>query len=132
MVKCYVDIGSSCDANGVQVEITHMELETNTFYNRDTKKYEYYGCFDTINFTWLNKDGESAEKTDPQCGCLGENHTSCDEHPFEDDYITVTENPTQYNLVGTNVKLVLQSDSENDGPSLTGVKLKSTGNVTIQ
>ena len=24
---CYVDIGSNCDANGIQVEITHMELE---------------------------------------------------------------------------------------------------------
>ena len=116
---CYVDIGSSCDANGLQVEITHMELETYTYnyYNYDTEEYTYYyyGCPDTIRFDWMSKNGETVEQTDPQCGCVAENHPSCNQHPFTDDYMAVTERPIQYNLVGTDVKLVLRSDRTGHG-----------------
>merc|ERR1712176_281160 len=31
--NCFVDIGPSCNANGVQVKITHMELEAFPWYN---------------------------------------------------------------------------------------------------
>lgn len=94
---CYVEIGSSCDADGVQVEIAHMELET---WNNE--------CHDTIHFEWLNKDGETVEQTDPQCGCTAENHPSCDGSTIWP--VLVTEKPLQYNLVGTDAKLVLSSD----------------------
>ena len=52
--NCYVDIGSSCDANEIQVEITHMELEVYNYYDY----YEPYGndaCFNTIHFNWIKK-----------------------------------------------------------------------------
>ena len=119
-VYCYVDIGASCDAEGVKVEITHMELETNTDYlGQDHQTgdyiYAYDSCFDTIHFSWLNKDGETVEQTDPQCGCLGDNHSSCNDHPFDDNYIAVTERPTQYNLIGTDAKIVLGSDESYHG-----------------
>ena len=35
-VNCYVDIGPSCNENGVEVEITHMELEAYTYYDYET------------------------------------------------------------------------------------------------
>ena len=82
-VNCYVEIGANCDDEGVQVVITHMELEAYGEYNYEIFDYEYVGCYDTINFTWLNKDGETAERTDPQCGCPGENHSSCDSLLFD-------------------------------------------------
>ena len=111
--NCYVDIGSSCGTIGLQVKINHMELETYTdiSYEDGVYVYEYSSCYDTTYFEWVNMDGK-IEKTDGQCGCLGEDHPSCDDHPFDyDEYIAVTEKPTQYNLVGTDVKIVLQSDS---------------------
>ena len=78
MVNCYVDIGPRCGANGVQIEIIHMELEADAGnYNHVTGDYDVYdGCWDTIHFEWLNKDGETVERTDPQCGCVAENHPS--------------------------------------------------------
>ena len=85
--NCYVDIGSSCDANEIQVEITHMELEVYNYYDY----YEPYGndaCFNTIHFNWMKKDGKTIEKIDPQSGFLGGNHPSCNEHPF-DYYLAV-------------------------------------------
>ena len=101
------------------MEITHMELETFTdydaYYEAYNETYKGTRCYDTIHFEWVNKGGETVEHTDPQCGCLGENHLSCDEHPFDDYYMAVTEKPTQYNLVGTDVKLVLWSDGSVDG-----------------
>ena len=98
--NCFVDIGSSCDASGVQVEITHMELETFTdydaYYEAYNETYKGTRCYDTIHFEWVNKDGETVEDTDPQCGCLGEDHLSCDEHPFYDDYfMMVTKSPIE-------------------------------------
>ena len=128
--NCYVDIGSSCDANGIQVEITHMELEL-YHYNY----YDYYGnraCHDTIHFNWMNKDGKTVEQTDPQCGCLGENHPSCYEHPFADYSIAVTKSPTQYNLVGTDAKLVFQSDGWDHGGKIeVDWKCNNQGMTTI-
>ena len=85
--NCYVDIGSSCDANEIQVEITHMELEVYNYYDY----YEPYGndaCFKTIHFNWMKKDGKTIEKIDPQSRFLGGNHPSCNEHPF-DYYLAV-------------------------------------------
>ena len=105
-VNCYVDIGSSC-ANGLEVEITHMELEGYVYNYPD---YTRLDCIDTIHFEWVNKDGETVEQTNRQCGCLGEDHSSCNEHPFYRDSISVTEQPTEYTLVGTDVKLVLKTD----------------------
>ena len=113
-VNCYVDIGSSCP-NGLEVEITHMELEIKTDYDYEPYVYEYVGCYDTIHFAWLNKEAETVEQTDPQCGCISENHPSCDKHPFSDDDIEITKQPTQYTLVGTDVKLILQSDQMDSG-----------------
>merc|ERR1712048_1450262 len=92
-----------------------MELELYTDYNYHTSNYEYGGCYDTIKFDWMNKDGKTIEQTDPQCGCVGENHPSCNQHPFEDYEMAVTERPVQYNLVGTDVKLVLRSDGTAHG-----------------
>ena len=115
-LNCFVDIGPSCNEDGLEVEITHMELEVLTSYNYDTYIYEYEFCADTIHFEWINEDGETVEKTDPQCGCLGEDHPSCDNHKFPyGSNIAVTEQSTQYTLVGTDVKLVVQSDHETDG-----------------
>ena len=105
-VNCYVDIGSSC-ANGLEVEITHMELEGYVYNYPD---YTRLDCIDTIHFEWVDMDGETVEQTNRQCGCLREDHSSCDEHPFYRDSISVTEQPTEYTLVGTDVKLVLKTD----------------------
>ena len=106
LVNCYVDIGSSCSSSGLQIEISHMELEVST--NDNT-------CYDSIHFEWLNNDGETVEKTDYQCGCIGEDHPSCDDHPFYDWYMAETERPTKYNLVGTDVKFVLWTGLINMG-----------------
>ena len=114
--NCYVNIGSSCDADGLQVEITHMELEAPD---------EYDGCYDTIHFEWENKDGETAEQTDPQCGCTAENHPSCDRAVD-----LVTEKPLQYNLVGTDAKLVLKADESNSGGQIV-VDWKCNNPITV-
>ena len=129
--NCYVDIGSSCDANGLHVEITHLELEVKNYEYYDYDKFtyhesfggfftyesylEYYDCYDTIHFASVSQNGETVKKTDPQCGCLREYHPSCDEHPFDDYHMAVTERPTQYSLAGTDVKLLLQSNNIRDG-----------------
>ena len=108
---CYVDIGTSCGADGVEVEIVYMTLET-----RNVEE-----CFDTINFAWLDTDGNQ-EFTEPQCGCLGdEDHLTCTDPDFGDDYFYPSSNlddfvvhntgrPTKYNLIGTDLKLVLVTD----------------------
>ena len=98
--NCYVDIGPSCDANGVQVQIIHMELEVVFSFNYDLQDYEYTGCYDTIHFEWVNKYGHY--QTNAQCECLGESHTSCDESD-------------QYYFNGTGVKLVLRSNNAVQG-----------------
>ena len=112
LANCYVDIGSSCDANGLQVEITHMELEA----------YDFEYCLGAIHFEMLKKDGKTVEKTDPQCGCLAKNHPSCVDYPF--DHPMVTKRPTQYKFINTNVKIVLRADMWTDGGGKVEVKWK--------
>ena len=129
---CYVEIGSSCDADGVQVEIAYMELETNGKWNfeYDTYEYtyEYDDCHDTIHFEWVNKDGETVEQTDPQCGCTAENHPSC-----ERAVDLVTEKPIQYKLVGTDAKLVLSSNKVNsDSPIVVNWKCSNAVTNTLE
>ena len=109
---CYVNIGPNCDY-GVEVEIVYMAVQN--WVNDDVDPYEYDGCGDTIHFTWLSKDGSNQEQTDPQCGCLGdENHPTCNHPEFDYEFqqyygLMQTQQPTKYNLIGTDVKLVLDS-----------------------
>ena len=99
--NCYVDIGTNCGPDGVQVKIVDMQLELNYTY------YDYGGCVDTINFAWLNQNGVQ-EQTEPQCGCVG----VCNQSLFPQlDQLYDTQQPSNYNLVGTNAKIVLKSDS---------------------
>ena len=114
-VYCYVDIGASCGAEGIEVEITHIEMEVYFYYNYADNSPYYAACYDSIHFTWLKSDGKTVEQTDLQCGCLDEYHPSCNDHPFYDHNMAVTERPTQYNLVGTDVKIVLISDRTFNG-----------------
>ena len=118
--NCYVDIGPNCP-DGVEAEISYMAVE-NAFFMTQEFDYIYWGCQDSINFTWLSKDGTTQEATDPQCGCLGdENHPTCNHPGFANDYfmeyrgLRQTQKPTKYNFNGTDVKLVLKSDLMNEG-----------------
>ena len=116
--NCYVKLGKSCNADGVHVEFTYMSIEHHSWINPEFGTFE---CIDKIKFTWLNSE-EKTEETNPQCGCLGdESHPTCVNNfmnrPGDEPgsgwriQLLETQEPTKYDLTGTDAKVVLQSDN---------------------
>jgi len=110
---CYVDIGSGCGAAGVSVEFSHLTIET-TWNDGDY----YEDCYDSVHFQW-NENG-SVQQTEPQCGCL-DVADQCDNNIYENIIynLMVTNQPTSYNLNGSDAKLVVYTDITNYGGKVT-------------
>ena len=119
---CYENFGCKC-SDGVEVEIVDMTVPNqghevhyydDHFLGQDEYVYFYDGCFErddlsvTVHFAWMS-NGEQ-QKTEGQCGCLGgEDHPSCNNPEFavNPDYTFETELPTKYDLIGTDVRVLM-------------------------
>ena len=120
-VHCYVEIGSKCNSDGVEVEFTDMTIENSWDYVSDyyreyrSDSYSYTGCYDSVHFAYIS-NGNLVE-TEGQCGCLHASHPSCDydamyTHPHYTGSFqnSVTDKPAKHDLIGTDVKLILGTD----------------------
>ena len=129
-VHCYIDIGSKCNSDGVEVEFTFMSVENSWEFNPNGVElkwpygidlYDHTGCYDTVHFAYMSKG--SQVETEGQCGCLHRDHPSCDYYAMEDydkNYYNVwqnseTEMPSKQELIGTDIKLILSTDSSFSG-----------------
>ena len=123
---CYLEIGSKCDSDGVEVEFTFMSIENTWVYDSNVPLddnidyYQYTGCYDTVHFAYMS-NGSQVE-TEGQCGCLNRDHPSCDyEALFDADFYgdlfqnSPTDKPSKHELIGTDIKLILTSDSSHSG-----------------
>ena len=129
---CYLDIGSKCNSDGVEVEFTYMSVEDSwkydpndlfALYGKVDHKLDIHvqsGCYDTVHFAYTS-NGSQVE-TEGQCGCLHRNHPSCDyeamyDYDLYDLYWTNAETtmPSKQELIGTDIKLILSSDENHSG-----------------
>ena len=123
-LHCYVEIGSKCNSDGVEVEFTDMTIENSWDYEHQygykIDNYVYTGCYDSVHFAYMS-NGNQIE-TEGQCGCLHRSHPSCNYYamytsPHYTEYFqnSVTDKPSKHDLIGTNIKLILGTDYVNTG-----------------
>ena len=110
-MNCYVSFGESC-ADAVRLEILYMDLESfdDKEYNFQTYEYDYMygGRHDKIRFSY---EKESVQHTtDFQCGCIEDGHPSCN---YKAQF--GTEKPTNYFFVGSDAKLIFNTDNSIGG-----------------
>merc|ERR1712113_989143 len=123
---CFVNLGEPCGF-GVEVEITHMKIESAYSYFYDDPEYEFQ-CYDAVFFAHTH-NGEQ-HKTTQQCGCVVDDGDDCTlqysytyygYNTITNDYeyeLYETGLPTKYTLAGDDTKMVFHSDSSIDGGSI--------------
>lgn len=107
-MNCFIDFAGNCPHN-VNVTISSMNLESweERDYNYETNEYDYSygGCHDTIRFAYSVANTQYT--TDYQCGCVADNHVSCD---YKAELGTLK--PINYLFENsTDIKLVLETDN---------------------
>ena len=125
-LHCYVEIGSKCNSDGVEVEFTDLTVETSYNYEHNyypeyrVDNYIYTGCYDSVHFAYMSNG--SQVQTDYQCGCLHPSHSSCGykamyTYPHYTEYyqFSVTDKPAKHDLIGTDIKLILGTDYTRTG-----------------
>ena len=67
-VHCYIDIGSKCNSDGVEVEFTYMSIENSwELLGKPSWPYEidlfgHTGCYDTVHFAYILLTGMNKMK----------------------------------------------------------------------
>merc|ERR1711935_742125 len=111
-MNCFIAFGGSCTHN-LNVTISSMNMESweESDFNQDTNEYDYAygGCHDTIRFAYSAENVQYT--TDYQCGCVADNHVSCD-YKAE----LGTKKPINYMFENsTDVKLIFETDNSVGG-----------------
>ena len=116
---CFVSFASQC-SNGVDVEITHMSIESQMMHESDPYDYgyDYDVCWDSVYFAY-KQDGEQ-KLTVEMCGCL-ENTDGCNfrRDSGQDMVMLPTVHPSNYWLNGDDAKMVFTSDQSHDNGSIS-------------
>jgi len=110
-MNCFVDFASQCGETGVNVEVTHLSVES-YYYNGDEH------CYDWIKFAFTVDDNQML--TDNLCGCMDDpNHSSCDyvNYPYlyYDSFHSSSTDDLNETLVGTDIKFIISTDKSAHG-----------------
>jgi len=107
-LHCYVDFAEQCDEQGVDINFTTIDVEDSMqdysyTYDGTTYYYDYEPCmYDQFKLGYTDASGD-VQYTDHNCGCH-----NCPENDNIAWYDL--EGPSQYSLVGTDLKFVLSTD----------------------
>merc|ERR1711935_306140 len=105
-MHCFVDFASQCGETGVNVEVTHLSLESYYYFDNDY-------CFDSVQFAFTADDNQMF--TDNLCGCMDDpDHPSCDvgNYPYMyDPLVPLATDDLNETLVGTDIKFIIWTDA---------------------
>jgi hypothetical protein len=101
---CYIDFGSECDGEGVDIEFTKMAIEASSWAFDGVSWFKEDGCkYDSIKFMYTDANGDTQYTAD-DCGIF--NGGAWDLA----SYYHQTPAKTKLSLVGTDMKMILDTD----------------------
>ena len=106
---CYVDFASECDGQGVDIEFTRMAIESSGYVNVNGLWIEKDGCFyDSVKFMYTDVNG-ATQYTEEDCGIFNGDAWDIS------SWYHQTPATTKLSLVGTDMKMVFDSDYSING-----------------